>query len=484
MEAGNIDEAIELAKQLNEAGRYNWFRGQAKNYRVVASLYRLNDVDRNAALEPMGRFESWVKITPGLEELAAQGVDAILAVAQHYRMPTSFVDFTTDPTTAGFFASDSSDLVAGELSCIICLNTDDFLEFWTSMPSNYTRPECLDIDVSNLWRLQAQQGVFLYNPYDDIERLYDFDRILFPAGRSADGEARSRMYPDRKSQLEVLLDQYFMNERLVVGTRKIREVMPNVTEMRAPVDGVDTDLTVPGGVPMLDSWSDQKLAAWRSTHDERLHSVRTDRRIELHLDPPDSPNPALEVVAQISRSLAQEPALREQLVTWAFSADQASVSSLQRAVDRLWDGLRTLPFDDSDIATAIGNCVALQSAYTAVDSSSDRAWQHAATVVFGESIEIEFGGDDGSYSRAYAGIIDLERCARDDLAEHLAPAYRDALAGNIHGVLQAIQAPARLFEFERLNHLFAIQLAPIQVLMRTGLAVYFSAARVSSLGLP
>ncbi len=94
--ASDVREAVSIAMRLREEGRYDWFRGQVRNYPVVASLHRLPEAGKEAAIEKVGRFESWVHRTPGLEEVAADGVDAITAVAQHYGLPTPFVDFTTE----------------------------------------------------------------------------------------------------------------------------------------------------------------------------------------------------------------------------------------------------------------------------------------------------------------------------------------------------------------------------------------------------
>jgi len=483
MHVANVDEAIALATEFKQAGRYDWFRGQTRNFPVVASFYRRDEAERERTLEALARFEAWVKATPGLEGLASQGVDAMIAVAQHHGLPTSFVDFTTEPATAGFFASDAPQLDPRELSCIVCLDTADLVEFWKVMPSRYPPPECVRVDVSNLWRLQAQDGVFLFNPYPSIEQIYSFDRILFPAGKRADATAREQIYPPRKSQLEILLDQYFMNERLVEGDRALARArsMMHVIEWQAPADGMNPELTASVGVPVLASWSQRELTAWRTTHDERLIDARTDVSVPVRVAAEDGADVARRVAGQVLTAMAREPALRLQLVTWALEPPH---TTLQPALDWLWDGLRTLPYDDKDVAAAIGNCVALSIAYDAVRSTSGDPWARAAEALFGSAVEVELAGPDGSYARAYVGADDLLRCVRDDIASHLAPAFRDQIVGNAHGMLQAVQAPERLYEFDRIVRLFARQVRPMQVLMRSGEAVYFSPARVARIGLP
>ncbi|WP_152900854.1 FRG domain-containing protein, partial [Pseudomonas aeruginosa] len=82
------------------------------------------------------RFLGWTQAHPALKYLAApEHVDALLAVLQHYGFPTTYIDFTTEPAVAGFFASDTKVQPEGPGNSVIyCLNTDDLTEFY----------ECLD----------------------------------------------------------------------------------------------------------------------------------------------------------------------------------------------------------------------------------------------------------------------------------------------------------------------------------------------------
>jgi hypothetical protein len=71
------------------------------------------------------------------------------------------------------------------------------------------------------------------------------------------------------------------------------------------------------------------------------------------------------------------------------------------------------------------------------------------------------------------------------LAEHLHPAYRARLEGTAHGILQAVHAPSRAFEFRKLATLFATQLAPTQVFLRLPIEpVFCSPAHLTRFGLP
>jgi FRG domain len=100
------------------------------------SLFRVfqfqakDDQQIRRAAERIDSFVRWAGITPGLEPIAKDH-DALLAVAQHYGIPTHYIDFTTDPGVAGFFACDAAQPPeTGTESCIYCVNTEDLNDVW------------------------------------------------------------------------------------------------------------------------------------------------------------------------------------------------------------------------------------------------------------------------------------------------------------------------------------------------------------------
>lgn len=176
-EANSSQEAVALARDFLREGRYDWFRGQVScEWFVVPSLFR--DTDMTSSNERLDRFFGWIRSTKGLEALARDET-AMYAVAQHYGIPTHFVDFTTDPAVAGFFAFDTKRVIrSGQKSAIICLDTKDLLS--VALPESMPKPTCIHIHVSDLWRLIAQSGVFLVCPYSHFEQVvYPFDRGLW-----------------------------------------------------------------------------------------------------------------------------------------------------------------------------------------------------------------------------------------------------------------------------------------------------------------
>jgi hypothetical protein len=158
--------------------------------------------------------------------------------------------------------------------------------------------------------------------------------------------------------------------------------------------------------------------------------------------------------------------------------------SLTRALNWLWDGMRSLPYSDTQLSNAIGNCVALHQQGFNAAISEEEATLIAAKVFRAEVIHLEFGSADSSFSQGYSHLPELLDAVREDIHGRLAPAHREEFSANLKFLLQVLSAPDRTFDFTKLTSTFAQYLIPTQVLSRSGQAVFFSPARLASFGLP
>jgi len=483
--------AMLLARQLCASGTYNWFRGQlCSKWRVVSSFCRRSKSEGEHALEQFRRFIGWMKNTPGLEAIATL-TDEPLAIAQHYGIPTNFVDFTTDPLVAAFFAAHGDRPNDCTHGTIICLNTDDLQRFWQPMPARFPRPEFLKLSVSNLWRLEAQHGVFLFLPYDDVEKFYDFDRIVFS---HSDGDINALplrsedVCPTRKSELELLLDQFFMNEQLIVGTREVRKMkgfkyhtLPN----RA--NPWDPDVMA-APIPIHTSWS--SISAWITPREESYSRAYPDIMI-LDLKLNSTTNEEAEIVQEAFRLIlgfiranrdARNTAVRWQ-VDERIAGPGRDKGGLEQALGALYDGLRRLPYTDDEVSAGMANCIALYRRGLQDHRHEPQKQAKIASEFIGDSVRVEFGAKDGSYSRGYVSSVELLAAVRNDIAQYIKPQWR-GMCADVSALVLAVQAPQYLFDFRRLAALFARQIAPCQVLTRIDSAMFFSPARLSAFGLP
>ena len=487
---GSVEEAVQAAEQLALSQPAYWFRGQAEDWPVRSAFSRLGTEDQQLALEKATRYEAWVKSTPGLEYLASDP-DAAIAVAQHYGLATNFLDFSAQLQIAAFFASEKAGPnTATNLACIVCLDTEDLAEFWRPLVGQYPPPEFLELSVPDLWRIEAQRGRFLYCPYDSIEAIYDFDRILFPNTHVFPHIAGTDVYPERKSHLEILLDQYFMIEDLIEFKRTWDPTGFTELAIRSPMEGYRPEV-FPNGLPDHPSWSAAAVRPWLQPDTESLLNVRTQAHFEIQVRyVGDSAHMVQSLTDQLARDALSIPGIRDRLVGWSVVVMEGPdlprdfASRLEPRLARLWDGLRRLPYTDEELCEGLATCVALAIALRGSFSSPDaRHFERAVHIFSGDPIKLEFGAADGSYSRGYASNAGLARAIRPDILSYMSGEWKTTMADNPHGILQAVWTPKKVFDFRVLVSTFARELVPYQVMLRDG-AVFYSPARLSSLGLP
>ena len=142
--AKNLNSAVRLARYLKRSGKYDMVRGQKQNLPPTPSIFR-GGQDTAAATARLSHFSSWISQQPELSSLH-KNVDATLAVAQHYGIPTPFLDFTTDPDVAAFFASHESCTVPPKSkmmqdACIICANRKRLDNSWADINARYRAQE-------------------------------------------------------------------------------------------------------------------------------------------------------------------------------------------------------------------------------------------------------------------------------------------------------------------------------------------------------
>ena len=484
----SVADALKLAEQFKRKGRYDWFRGQAHEWPLCPSLNRLDDQSRNEALMRLGWFAAWVRSTPEARHLKSD--ESKIAVAQHYRIATHFLDFTTSPRVAVFFAGHEPPEGA-ERGYLLCLRTADLQQFWSAVFPNLLPLRFLEFHVPDLWRLQAQHGVFLDCPYANIEDHYPFDRIVFPLKNTKCPVASAEIYPERKSRLEQLLDRYFQTEAQRATLSWLYEIGQGkniVLNLRDPEKPPD-HLVKSGRIPQEPSWSDINLRNWLTAPNESFSRVRTNERVRLRL--PSQPQRAGRAASSnIRKLLATDSGVRSRAIDFALLPDAATESKvfaevLPARLKTLWDGLRTLPYQHDELAAAIG--IAVQLTMEAGSSREAQRpgspmWREAAHRCFGEIIEIGFGAHGGGNNSACVGVRDLLAAVRSDLDSFLVCEDRNIRA-DVKRLLSAFPSPRQLFRFDALARLFALQAAPYQVCACTP-PFFFSPAGLFTLGVP
>lgn len=476
----NYTEALEKILSFKNDGIYDWFRGQIKPWRLVPSFLRINTKEREQVQQVFGRFEKWVEKTPGLEYLIGN-TDAQVAIAQHYGIPTNFIDFTTDPRVAAFFAIDHKDDV--DDACILCLNCNDLKHFIENLPERYQQIEFIQIDVSNLWRLQAQAGSFLFCPYTDYELIYDFDRVLFKyhPGDVDISCMRKEFYPDAESPLEVLLHQFVDGDVDFQRYLSLKRMAENGLIRLIKVNSfseINCDLlknkTLP---PIHPTWKPENIEAWISHQDLPYTEIKKGVKLHFQCDESEELQDIRNsFMAFVRNQIKSDPHLREKACKWSVTIDNQNIGWI---IQPLWDGARGLPFNNSDLAEGLG---LLASATIAHLENNTVSVSNIFKDLLDDVIKINFGAKNGGDNFAFPSREHLRDAVRTDIMDFIDDTDR---IDDIHYLLQALYSPRYLFDFDKLTSLWIREIIPAELLISKGeKAVFYSPARIDSLGPP
>ena len=457
--AAGVAQAVEVAAALRACGEAQWFRGQVADWpKLAPTYYRLDGQQREAAEQRIKRFSGWVQATLGLEDLAANA-DKQIAVAQHYGIATTFLDFTTEPSVAGFFATDGGPPRDDIDSCIICLNLDEARHLWSSMAAagKISAPELLEIDVANLWRLEAQHGTFVWSPYDTLDGPYPLDRIVFPYTGAFEIQ-RSWIYPERASPLERLLNAYFQEENIREGTRYVNEhvTASKWNRIRTVGEPYVAESFIAPPRPH-GSWAEDVIAEWLKLEREHWRDSLAGPDVGLRVDVRAKPRDTHKGVTEaVSAALSRTPGLRDAAPHWLVEAGgtrKGLDGALMTALQHVWDGMARLPYSDEQLATTMGTTAAFVVARAAVAGDRDKAAEH----MLAHPLKVELGGlGTNVHAFAWADEASLREALRDDFAALLVADVRDRILARTGTILWTARNPRLLFDLARLTDLLRL----------------------------
>ena len=493
--ARNVFTAVALAEELRKAGEFDLFRGQVVNYPLRSTATRPG-INPDEVLEKLNDFYSWVQQTPELSSLH-KDPDLALAVAQHYGLPTPFMDFSLSPAVAGYFASHSnrSREDGPATSCIVCANSKLLVNSWQDLNERHRSCEGFDlvrlvkVDVKNLWRLQCQQGVFLDVRVDPtlLEMFSYFLHIEFPWSGDRRVGDDSKVYPVNKSHLEILLDQYFLIATYPQRQKQLDRMFDAKIEVYPEKFEGETSFFVENLLPPVhSSWENAAIGRWLEEPDERYTELPLPRTIIIETF---AELPNREAFERISSFLATQ-LLDHQLrhsgsITWqvmntvhseiyirdeSVDSEEEVLLRVGQMVQLLFDGMRSKPYTDINICNAISLYVLL---------CSRGSWAVMESIF--EHIEgIEFAGGF-TRGRGFADRKLIKSAIRDDILEFVKP---EKLAEvEQYGFMGVLVDPRRLFIFDKFCHLFAEQALPTAAkIMIEGKVLPFNPARIEAFG--
>lgn len=482
----SLDEALELAWKWKKDRKHDVFRGQSRTWPILSTLHRQKKGNYKAIREQLDRFIYFLLNNETLSHYL-KDVHAVFAIAQHYGLPTNYVDFSFNPDIAAFFATHSTKNKKGLNAEIVCCNTEDFKEFVEFYRSTlFTEnpiPEFIKIDVSNLWRLQSQEGCFLFTPFGGLEHYYTFDRIVFPFEQKYDTVQLDKIYPTHQSQLEQYLSHFFMHEKIVEWHVNVKKLLPDIKWEHLPEHNISVYLSI--RAKHHKSWSSHNIKEWKLPKAEFWEAVQSDQTIELIIDNKKTyDDNESELYGQLIKCFDVDLLDRHFLYDFYVTRVKRPIAkeakfALEHGLRTLWNGLRLLPYSDKQVARCLSRYVVLFLSHYNQDRKD-----HFTLIP--HSVYIEMSSGDGSHTRAHVCGYKILESLRNDVNIIINKKYKEKLSNNPLALVQCINEPKFLFDFKQLCTLFIEDIIPTQLVLRGkdySYPIYYHPANIEILGL-
>lgn len=453
IEVRDVREAVEVAEALKADGTYALFRGQRdERWHVVSTLGRLSADRRMDEVVKLARFRAWATEAAAIVPYLADD-DALIAAAQHHEVAaTHFIDLTTEPSIAAWFATDGG--VVGDTGAIVMIDPSAVEGVFAAISESDVVLRFLRPDVANLWRLQAQSGIFL-EANVDVDMIWPFDRIVFPQDGTPPDIARGRIYPEHRSHLEAMIDQYREED---LRSRGLHDLISStnacVVDIRGPVE----DGAGPGS--------------------DVLETARPDERWAdmVHLAPPSMSEAELQHGG---------PGLEALIATRRRSLELLTVRTadvgLDACLSAAWTGMRPLSYSNARVAAGLAELVRLRRLFRSVPEAFNDA--RLLPQLMEDPIEVQMGIVGGGATRAWLAADDLWKAFTDRTRERLGGEKRPDGERLMELLDPFYGRTLKLFDPIALEHLFATRIIPWQVATERAIVAFWP-KHIDSLGRP
>ncbi|MBB5738420.1 FRG domain-containing protein [Brevundimonas aurantiaca] len=448
---GSAAEAVAKCQELLVAGRVNFFRGQTHDWpKLLPSLSRRDGEEKVRAAAELAAFLEWAQAVPQMASYWSS-MSAMIAIAQHYSVPTTFLDLTTSPEVALLFSKTEGENPPNSRSVIYCFPRD-VLEIAEGV-------EIVEIDVSNLWRLEAQHGLFINVTNEDaLQDLREKSiRIHFPSEKISDVE-KIKIYPTRKSALEIVIDQWIYRNTIDNVFHQFRSSATVWTGIkRNTYPGAFRWRTVP---ELLSSWIDDEQN-WLVPTRESVSSIEDVQLVSVAALDLSSPTRAIEsaraAIAPSIRDFRSGGPLPQYVVTLANSPQHdASVSTI---VNRCWDGLRVLPYRLEELIESLCLTVAVLAGRAEGVADIDDWPKH----LWGEVELIDAAPVGGHLEAAPVSKAMLYDAAEFPERDRFTKYMKRRARSDKMAAMDLVVDPWLIFDFEKLKHLFVTQFVPMSI---------------------
>lgn len=450
--AESQEQAIKICHELIREKRVSLFRGQSCDWpTMLPSLFRKTDKDYDKSVKALEKFCEWANAVPQMGTYATSK-EAIIAIAQHYGIPTTFLDITRSPEVAALFSMSETGMINDDKTSVIYCFSRSYL---MDLPG----VKLVEVDVENLWRLQAQEGLFLdFSSKDATTKIREHAiRIHYPKSEISN-EDKIRLYPERKSALESVLDQWFYRSEVENSTAAISQGIRIILTKRHSYPGAFSWRDTPNLSP---EWFGLH-AGWFIANSESVDVLKTSKvvRIKIPIDMTfaDAVIFSKEAVSNaiISDNISSE------IINFIITCDDLEKTILgncSKLINRVWDGIRVLPYTADEKIS----CIAMSATVLVMRARWGDNSDESLHAYLGETELLEIAPVGGHIE---AGLINkraLEDAFDPECQLLLSSYFRRLFNTNKMEYMNYVVEPWAIFDFDRFKRLFVEQFIPTAV---------------------
>lgn len=440
----SLEEAVEFCRLLQREGKADLFRGQTRDWPAITpSLFRGDEAAKSASNSVLSAFEEWSAAVPQMAPYREQD-GWVTAIAQHYGIPTSFLDLTTDPEIAAIFACGSTE--NKDKAVIYCFQRSEL----EAIPG----VSLVDLDVANLWRLEAQKGLFLHFANERSTSLVRqvAIRVHFP-GRPASALDAHKIYPTRKSALELVIDQWIYRNTVetvmspILSNAKIiapirHQTYPGVFRWRE-----EPDITA--------TWLGDE-SRWILPERRRLASANVGKVVGLTLDKFDTIQKAYaDLQKQLTLGLQEAPIDHTVQLQVQIPGNQKYDELASIVLNRCWDGLCAHPFERASVV----NCLA-GTALALICRTLGGDWSEWEQQLWGETEAIDIAPVGGHLDSGVVSRSSFRSSISINCYDQLAAYWKRCVDEDPLLIMDYVVDPWNLFDFPGLCKMFVEEFIP------------------------
>ena len=445
-----LKEAVTECHRLAATGDFDLFRGQAHQWPLLPTAFR------RAASEDvhysLDHFRSWAGVTCREYDLARDD-DIISAIAQHYGVTTTLLDFTTSIEIAAYFACEYDDVDDGD-AIIFCGRRRDILRLEGC--------RLIEASIANLWRLEQQKGLFVEVSSSDAARHLEDSLVRVSFSRSQIYEMpRSIVYPERKSALEVKIDEFRFQTDMARGETAFAE------QAGATIDRFLYQ-TYPGVfhrrmVPAIDpAWSLFREPQWNQIGHEAVSSSLQSTTVKIIVPRPLRGQALVSAIEKQASSALLTARLFKRFVAFKLQAPDLPddfIKLLCSYINKYWDAIRITPIEDELAVRSL--CTALAMAISegrAVETGEGD--ESPLNDFLREHLWLRYLPPGGRMADGAVSISTLRKAIDDRLISRLNPYYKKLLHGKPEDLLKLVVEPYLSFKPREYVDLFFRELTP------------------------